>query len=103
MCANDGAIDDRTDLVDPELKLLKDGLPVALLRPVVEPVVDRLPRAKALRKVSPWHARLGAEEYGFDEEPIAPRSFRSSLPLGKNGLQSTPLSIGERVSVHPDL
>jgi hypothetical protein len=100
--ANDGTVDDRANLVDLELKLLEDDLPLALLRPVVEPVVDGLPRTEALGQISPRHAGLGSEQYGFDEEPIASRRLRSGLLLRDHRLEATPLLFGERVSMHAD-
>lgn len=102
MCANDGAVDDRTDLVDLQLERLEDQLPTALLRPVCEPVVDRLPRAKPLGQVSPWHPCFGPKEHGFDEEPVTSRGLRSSLLLWQDGLQPSPLILGQRVSMHAD-
>jgi hypothetical protein len=102
VCANDGAIDDRTDLIDLQLKGLEDQLPSALLRPIVEPVVNRLPRTEALRQVSPWHACLGPEQHGFDKEPVTQRRGRSSLLLRQGRLQASPLIVGQRVSMHGD-
>jgi hypothetical protein len=102
VCANDGAIDDRSDLIDLQLKGLEDQLPAALFRPIVEPVVDRFPRTESLRQISPWHACLCPEQDGFDKEPVTSRRGRSSLLLRQNRLQSPPLILGQRVSMHGD-
>jgi hypothetical protein len=84
------------------LERLEDQLSAALLRPIREPVVDRLPRAKPLGQVSPWHACLGPQEHGFDEEPITSRGRWSSLLPRKDGLQASPWILGQRVSMHAD-
>jgi hypothetical protein len=102
VCANDRAVDDRTDLVDLQLERLEDQLPAALLRPIRERVVDRLPRAKPLGQVSPSHACLGAKEHGFDEEPVTSRGRWSRLLPRKDGLQASSLILGQRVSMHAD-
>jgi hypothetical protein len=65
-----------------------------LFRPVVEPVVDRFPRAETFGEVSPRHAGFRPEEHGFDEKPISSRRFRASLLLRDDGPQATPLIIG---------
>ena len=103
MCANDGAINDRADLVDLQLKRFEDCLPLALLRPIVEAVVDRFPRAEALGKVAPGHTCFRPEEYGVDEQPISPRSLGARLLLRDDGLDAAPLLFAHRVSVHTDL
>ena len=103
MCADDGAIDDRADFVDFQLELFEDHLPVTLLRPVVEPVVDGLPRAESLGKISPRHACLRSEEDSLDEEPVAQRGRWTRLLLRQNSLQATPLIVGECMSTHAEL
>ena len=102
MCADDGAVDNGAGLVNLDLQLLEDRGPMALLRPVREAVVDGLPGAKSLWQISPRAPRLGPVQHGLDEETIAPdRLWTRSLPR-QDRLQSTPLRVRERVSVHRD-
>jgi hypothetical protein len=75
---------------------------VPLLRPIRESVVDGLPRTESLGQISPRQARFGAKENGFDEETVAADGLRPSLLLRQDGLQATPLLVGERVPVHRD-
>jgi hypothetical protein len=77
VCADYGAVDNGSGLIDLDLQLLEDRRPVALLRPVRKPVVDRLPRAKPLRQITPRAARFRAVQHGFNEETIAPDSLWS--------------------------
>ncbi len=102
MCADDGAVDDRADVIDLELQLLEDGRPVASSRPVVEAIVDGLPRPEPFRQVTPWHACFRPEEYRFDELSISQRGCRTGLLFGQDLLQPTPMLLGKRVSTHPD-
>src|SRR6185312_16342122 len=71
MCADDRSVDDRACVVDLVLQLTEDRGPVSLPRPVREAVVDRLPRAKSLRQVTPRRAGLGSIEHGLDEESVS--------------------------------
>jgi hypothetical protein len=98
--ADDRAVNDGPGLVYLELKLAEDCGPVTVLRPIGESVVDRLPRTEALGQIAPRHPRLGAIKHCFDEEPIV-RNGSSAL-LRQDSLQSTPLIVRERVSLHRD-
>ena len=85
MRANDRAVNDGADFVDLVLELAKDGLPVAITRPVGEAVVDGFPRTKSLRQISPRNTSFGAVEHGIDEEAVAPYRIRTPLWLRDNG------------------
>ena len=102
MSANYGTVDDGAGLIDLDLQLLENRGPVALLRPVCEAVVDGLPRTESLRQVSPRAPRLGAVQHGLDKETIAPDRLRARPLSRQDRLQSTPLRVRERVSVHRD-
>jgi hypothetical protein len=103
MGAHHRAVDDRSYVVVVVLQRAEDGLPVAFLRPVRKPVVDRLPRAKPLRQVTPRKTGSDAVEHRFDEESVTAYRGRARLLDGQHSLQTPPLGVRERVSVHPDL
>ena len=103
VCTNDRAIDDRADVIDLVLQRPEDRGPVSLPRPVVEAVVDGLPRPEALRQISPRAACLRSVEDGVYEKTIASDGLGSRALPGQDRLQLAPLRIRERVPVHPDL
>ena len=100
MSANDRAVDDGAGLIDLERELLEDGFPVTFAGSVGEAVVDRFPRPESLRQITPGHPSLGAEQNGFDEEPVAFQGRRARGLRRKDFLETTPLGVGERVSMH---
>ena len=73
MRTNDRSIEQHTFLVELDLEVLEDCLPVPPSRPEREPVVNGLPWPKALGKVSPGNSRLEAVENRVDEEAVAQR------------------------------
>ena len=103
VCANHGAVNDRRRFVDIELKLAKHLGPDVLGRPVAKPVVDGLPVAEPLRKVSPLDARPGSEQHSVDEQPVAACGLSSWCPDRNQWPQSIPLLIGQRVPLHTQL
>ena len=102
MCADDRSVDDRACVVDLVLQLTEDRGPVSLPRPVREAVVDRLPRAKSLRQVTPRRAGLGSIEHGLDEESVSAYRRRARALSRQHALKPTPLLFRECVSVHRD-
>ncbi len=100
MCSNDRTIDDRADIVYLKLELSEDGCPMPFARPVREPIVNALPRAKAFGKIAPWDSRLGAVEHGVDELPIASRRPRSVSLFREYPSQTRPLLVGKFVTPH---
>jgi hypothetical protein len=102
MCTDDGAVDDRTGVVDLELQLPEDGGPEPASRPVGEAVVDRLPRTESLRQVTPGRASFGAIKDRLDEETVAAHRNGSRSLTGQDTLEAMPLRVRERVSVHRD-
>jgi len=103
MSANDGAIDDGADWVKFELELAEYGGPVILGGPVRKAVVDRLPGPKGLRQVPPGQPGLGSEENGVDEPPVTKRRLASLRASRNQRLDSLPLRVGQRVTVHGQL
>jgi hypothetical protein len=102
MCPNAAAIDDGSGLIDPDSERLEDSREVTALRPVVETIVDALPRSESLGQVTPRNPGFRSVQHGIDELPIANlRSWAVSL-VRKNGPQSLPLLVAQRVSVHPE-
>jgi hypothetical protein len=91
-------VHDAAGLIDLELERFEDPLPPSTLGPVREPVVDRLPRPKPLRQVSPRHPGLGAVENRVDEATVVFVASRPTL-LRPLLLELLPLPIGQRVSV----
>jgi hypothetical protein len=88
------SIDDGANLIVLELQLLEDELPNAPIRPVGKPIVDRLPRAKALGQVPPWNACFRAVKDRVDEMSIADLRL-GALPLLRQQLAKPgPLLIG---------
>jgi hypothetical protein len=103
VCANDGAINDRTDLIDLKLQLAEDRRPVALSSPVCEAVVHALPRAEPLGQIAPRQAGFRSKENGFHEEPIAARGLRAGTLPRQMRLQPNPLSVAQCMTMHADL
>ena len=100
MSADDGAVDDRADIVDFELELAEYEVPVPFLRPVGEAVVHRLPGTESLRQVTPRAARLGAIEHGVDEEAVTEERRRPCLLRRQNSLEPPPMILRKRMAVH---
>ena len=100
MSADHGTVDDGAGLIDLKRQRLEDRLPVTFAGPVGEAVVDRFPWTESLRKVTPRKAGLGAEEHRFDEKPISFQCRRTRWLQRKDLLETTPLGVGERVSMH---
>ena len=103
MGADNGAVDDGPAVIELDLQGFEDRIPVPLPSPVGEAVVDRLPRPESFGQVTPGQAGLSPVQNGLDEQTVAPRRRGSCLLSRENSLELTPLSVGERVPVHPDL
>src|SRR4030095_15124104 len=99
VCADDGAIDDGPYLVDLELEFAENCRPVVLGCPVGESVVDGLPWPEPLWQVAPWHARLHAKQYGFDEQPVVLRLPPRATPWQER-LELSPLFVAQSMTVH---
>jgi hypothetical protein len=102
MCPNAAAIDDGTGLINPDSKRFEDSREVTAFRPVVETIVDALPRSESFGQVTPRNPRLRSVQHRIDELPIANFRLRAVSSVRKNGPQSFPLLVAQRVSVHPD-
>lgn len=98
-----GSVDDGTNLIMFELELLEDKLPDTPVCPVGEAIVDRLPRAEALREIAPWNAGFRAEKDRVDELSVADLRFGTLTTLRKKGSQPGPLLITQCMSVHRKL
>jgi len=61
------SINDRAHVIDLELQLLEYSEPHSAVRPVCEPVINSLPRPKALRQVTPRNTGFRAIEDRVDE------------------------------------
>lgn len=96
-------IDDGANLVELELQLLEDELPNAPVRPVGEPVVDRLPRSEALRQIPPRHTGLRAKQHRVDELAVANLRSGPLSALRQKRSQPVPLFVGQSVSMHRKL
>ena len=101
MRPNDCGINDGTRLIDFELERLEHEGPGSALRPVVEPVEDRFPRAEALRKVAPRDARPCPVQHGIDEQAIV--RLRSPELLWKHVTKPLPLFVGQSMAMHYNL
>ena len=76
---------------------LEDGFEMALVAPISEALVNRVPVAHGARQVAPWSSRCAEPEDGVDERALiaAMASF-----VGRNArLDEGPFFIGESVSV----
>ena len=102
MCPNAAAVDDGSGFVDPHSKRFEDAREVTMLRPIVEAIVDALPRSESLGQITPRNARFSAVQHGLDEQPIAEFRLRAVSLLRKDGPQPFPLLIAQRMSVHRD-
>ena len=102
MCPNATAIYNGSGLIDLLAKRFEDAGEVTVLRPIVEPIVDALPRPESLGQITPRDARLSSVQNCVDELPIAELRYRPALLFRKNGLQSLPLLVAQRMSVHHD-
>jgi hypothetical protein len=97
MCADDGGVDHDTFFVDLYSKCPEDGRPVTTLRPVREPVEDRLPGAKALWEIAPRYARFRAVEHRIDKPPVVEFGLRATF-LGDGDAYHRPLRIGQSMA-----
>ena len=102
MCPNAAAIDDGTGLIDLHSKRLEDAREVTVLRPIVEAIVDALPRPEPLGQIPPRNTSFSAIQHGFDELPVADLRLRPVSLFRKDGPQPVPLLIAQRMSVHHD-
>jgi hypothetical protein len=100
VCSDYGAVDDGANLIELELQLFEDVKPLAAVRPVGEPIVNRFPRPKPFWQVPPGHSGLGSIQYRIDELPIATLGLGSLPRLGKELADSGPLFVCQRVTMH---
>ena len=100
MRSDHGSVDDGANLIMFELELLEDELPNAPVCPVGEAIVDRLPRAKSLRQITPWNAGFSPEKDRVDELSVADFRLGTLATLRKKGSQPGPLFITQCMSVH---
>jgi hypothetical protein len=98
-----GSINDRANVVDLKLQLLEYFEPDPAVRPIREPIVNRLPWTKALRQITPRNACLGAIEDCIDELPITDFGSRALSALWKQLAKTGPLFVGQCVTVHRKL
>ena len=102
MCPDATAVDDGPRLVHPHAKRFEDARKVTMFGPIVEAIVNTLPRPESLGQITPWNARLSTVENGLNEESIANFRLRPVTLLRKDASQSFPLLVAQSVSVHPD-
>jgi len=102
MCTNAAAIDDGSGFIDLHSERFEDAREVPPLRPIVETIVDALPRPESLGQITPRNACFPSVQHGIDELPIADLRPRPVSLFWKDGPQSLPLLIAQRMSVHPD-
>ena len=102
MCPNATAIYNGASLVDFLATRFEDAGEVTVLRPIVEPIVDALPRPESLGQITPRDACLSSVQNCVDELPIADLRYRPALLFRKNDPQSLPLLVAQRMSVHHD-
>jgi len=101
--ADDGAIGNGGGFVYVDPQFSKELCPDILLRPVSKPVVDALPVAESLGKVTPLDARLRAEDHCVDEQTIAACRLTTLRTSWQQRLQSSPLLVCKRVALHEQL
>ncbi len=100
MCPNAAAVDDGSGLIDPHSKRFEDAGEVTVLRPIVEAIVDALPRPESLGQITPRNTGFSSVQNGLDELSIADLRLRPVSLSRKHGSQPLPLFITQRMSVH---
>jgi len=98
VCSDDRGVEDGAVFVYFELERFEDRGPVTAQGPVRESVEDGLPRAKALRKISPRYAGFCPVEHGVDEGTVFELGLRPSS-LRNDDADHRPLSIGQSMAV----
>ena len=102
MRADVAAVDDGARFVDAHTQRFVDAFPDAATRPVRETIVDVVPRAKALREITPGNSGLRAIQDRLDEFPVA-EVRASALLCRQYCLEALPLLVGERVPSHDNV
>ena len=98
MRTNHRSVEEYTFLIELDLQMLEDRLPVPPPRPEREPVINGLPWPKALGKVSPGNSRLEPVENRVDKETVAQRRGGTAAAREHYG-QQVPLSICQSMAV----
>ena len=98
MRTNDGSIEEHALIIELDLKMLENALPVPPPRPKRESVVDSFPRTEALGQISPRNARLESVQHRLDEEALAKFRCRPATTWKYAG-QKFPLRIGQSMAV----
>ena len=92
MGADHAAVHQAADFVIGDCQGLEYGAPSSRLRPLREPVEDRLPATEALGQIPPRRSRLRDPDHGVDEIPFSPDG-RWATSAGYEGSYRFPLSI----------
>lgn len=106
--SNNRRVDNRNFIFDLEviridLNCGEENLPDARLRPVVESIVNALPRPETLREVSPRNTGLRSIEDRIDEHSIADLRLGSRTTAIQCCFDLLPLLVGQGMSSHPGL
>jgi hypothetical protein len=96
-------IDDGADLIVLQLQLLEYQEPNPTVRPVGEPIVDRLPWTKPFRQIAPRHTSFRTVKDSIDEVSISEFGLRPLPRLRKHLSEPRPLFIGQCVAMHRKL
>ena len=98
-----GGVDDGAGFVYLKAKRLEHLLPDTSLGPIRKAVIDALPRAEALRQVSPRDTSSGAVEHRVNELPVTQLGSRARASIRQHQSKVRPLFVAESVSVHRKL
>src|SRR5271166_1130297 len=89
-------------VVDIRLQGTKQAVPLAVLRPAVEPIEHRLPGAELLGQVSPRRAGSPPPEHSLDEVSVIPARLPDPVVLHQERSNLRPLRVIElQTYAHP--
>ena len=103
MRPDDCSIDDGPEFVVLELQFLEYEVPDAAVRPIREPVVDRLPWSESLWQITPRKPGLRAVQHGVDEKPISELGPWTLALLRQKLAEPRPLFVVQSMSMHRKL
>ena len=89
----DRAVEAMPFVVHVGLQRAKQPVPLAVLRPAIEPIEHGLPRAELLGQVSPWRSRSPPPKHRFDEVPIIVTGFANRVVGLQEALDLRPLCV----------
>src|SRR5271165_1827059 len=81
-------------VVDIRLQGTKQAVPLAVLRPAVEPIEHRLPGAELLGQVSPRRAGSPPPEHSLDEVSVIPARLPDPVVLHEELLRDQAEAVG---------